>query len=171
MNPMMTALLSVLLLACGVALIRASSLFATMAMLAAYSGLVLVLLGLLGAPDVAFTEAVVGAGVSTVVFMAIVRRVDPNALARRAPLSRAAALSVSLAFGAALLLGVSALPAWGEGMCRASPIYIRKSLEDAATPNVVTAILADYRGFDTLIEATVTFSAALVCALVLRRRP
>jgi multicomponent Na+:H+ antiporter subunit B len=43
-------------------------------------------------------------------------------------------------------------------------------MEDAATPNVVTTVLADYRGYDTLGETTVIFTAGVACILLLRRR-
>lgn len=49
--------------------------------------------------------------------------------------------------------------------------YVRNSLADTATPNLVTAILADYRGYDTFGETTVIFAAGLSCYLLLRRFP
>lgn len=45
--------------------------------------------------------------------------------------------------------------------------YLRRSMEDAATPNVVTTVLADYRGFDTLGETTVILTAGLACLVIL----
>ena len=48
--------------------------------------------------------------------------------------------------------------------------YITHAYEDAHTPNIVTVILADYRGFDTLGEETVILAAGLICLLLLRRR-
>ncbi len=46
--------------------------------------------------------------------------------------------------------------------------YISRAIEDTATPNLVTAILADYRGYDTFGETTVIFAAGLSCYLLLR---
>jgi len=43
-------------------------------------------------------------------------------------------------------------------------------MEETATPNMVTSVLADYRGYDTLGETTVIFSAGMACILMLRRR-
>lgn len=51
-----------------------------------------------------------------------------------------------------------------------SPRYIEKTVEETATPNMVTSVLADYRGYDTLGETTVIFTAAMACILLLRRR-
>lgn len=48
--------------------------------------------------------------------------------------------------------------------------YIRHSHEDAHTPNMVTVTLADYRGYDTMGETTVIFTAALICFLLLRKK-
>lgn len=47
--------------------------------------------------------------------------------------------------------------------------YLTHSVADMATPNVVTAILADYRGYDTFGETTVIFAAGLSVYLLLRR--
>lgn len=49
-----------------------------------------------------------------------------------------------------------------------SPYYIEHSMEDTSVPNVVTAVLADYRGYDTLFETAVIFSAGLACFFLLR---
>jgi multicomponent Na+:H+ antiporter subunit B len=52
----------------------------------------------------------------------------------------------------------------------AATYYIKNAKKDAGTDNMVTVILADYRGYDTLGEETVIFTAGLVCLLLLRRR-
>lgn len=51
-----------------------------------------------------------------------------------------------------------------------SPFYIERSLEDTETPNIVTAVLADYRGYDTLGETIVIFTAGLACILILLKK-
>ncbi|MCP5050091.1 MAG: hypothetical protein GY940_23200 [bacterium] len=52
----------------------------------------------------------------------------------------------------------------------AATYYIQNAKKDAHTDNMVTVVLADYRGFDTLGEETVIFVAGLVCLLLLRKR-
>ena len=85
-------------------------------------------------------------------------------------------LSLISAFivGAALIYGTLDMPQWGDPNSPAnshiSPYYLRHSLEDAATPNVVTTVLADYRGYDTLGETTVIFTAGMACILLLRKK-
>ena len=51
-----------------------------------------------------------------------------------------------------------------------SPTYIEDSVKDTHTPNIVTSVLADYRGYDTLGETVVIFTAGLACVLVLMKR-
>ena len=46
--------------------------------------------------------------------------------------------------------------------------YIERGFEETAVPNMVTAVLADYRSFDTLGEVTVVFTAGLAVLLILR---
>lgn len=56
------------------------------------------------------------------------------------------------------------------GTPNAAVFYTRHSYEDAHTPNIVTVILADYRGYDTMGETTVIFTAGLICMMLLRKR-
>jgi len=77
-----------------------------------------------------------------------------------------------LLFGAVLLYGTMDFPAYGDPESPASrhvsPYYIKKAIEDTAVPNLVTAVLADYRGYDTLFETAVILTAGLACFLLLR---
>lgn len=84
-------------------------------------------------------------------------------------------------FGAVLIYASLALPAVGEktaplhkqtsaaGTPVAGTYYIEHAYEDAHTPNMVTVTLADYRGFDTLGETLVVFTAGMACYFILRR--
>ena len=51
-----------------------------------------------------------------------------------------------------------------------SPRYIERAFDETAVPNMVTAVLADYRSFDTLGEVTVVFTAAVAVILLLRTK-
>jgi multicomponent Na+:H+ antiporter subunit B len=83
-------------------------------------------------------------------------------------------LVTAVLVGAVLIYGSLEMPRWGDpnspASTHVSPHYLHHSMEDTATPNVVTSVLADYRGYDTLGETTVIFTAGMACILLLRRR-
>lgn len=74
--------------------------------------------------------------------------------------------------GGLLLYGTAEFPDWGDPNSPASlhlsNYYIEHTLEETQVPNLVTAVLADYRGFDTMFETAVVFTAGLACFLLLR---
>ncbi len=74
--------------------------------------------------------------------------------------------------GALLLYGTGEFPDWGDPTSPASVHlsnhYIEKAVEETMVPNLVTAVLADYRGYDTMFETAVIFCAGLACFLLLR---
>ncbi len=51
-----------------------------------------------------------------------------------------------------------------------SPRYIEKTIEETKVPNAVTSVLADYRGYDTMFETSVIFTAGVAVMMLLRRR-
>ena len=75
---------------------------------------------------------------------------------------------------ALLYVGVD-MPVFGDPNAPASvhvsDHYIEHAYEDAETPNIVTVMIADYRGFDTFFETVVVFTAGLACFLLLRAGP
>lgn len=141
---------------------------------AAYSlGLALLWLTL-QAPDVALTEAAIGAGVTTVLFLlTLTKTVRPSAERTFVTVNWRAA-PVAVAFAGVLLLTVPAIPEIGSA---SAPViqdpdvtqrYIESALEETGVKNAVTAVLAAYRGFDTLGEAVVVFAAAAAVLVVIR---
>lgn len=64
-------------------------------------------------------------------------------------------------------------PIHGDTSAAGSPVagtyYIQNAYRETDTPNMVTAVLADYRGFDTLGETLVVLSAGLACMAILGR--
>ena len=81
---------------------------------------------------------------------------------------------IMLLFVALMLYATTGLPERGDPQAPAnihvSPTYIEDSVEATHTPNIVTAVLADYRGYDTLGETVVIFTAGLACVLILMKR-
>ena len=85
---------------------------------------------------------------------------------------RIPALILVIITGGVLIYGSLEFPSWGDpdspACCHVSPYYIEKSVEDTSVPNLVTAILADYRGYDTMFETIVIFTAGIACIFLLR---
>jgi multicomponent Na+:H+ antiporter subunit B len=84
------------------------------------------------------------------------------------------ALIAVIMTGALLIYGVEDMPKWGDpnspASSHVSPQYILEATEKTATPNIVTAVLADYRSYDTMGETVVVFTAAIGCILMLRKK-
>ena len=84
---------------------------------------------------------------------------------------RTFALITVLVLGGLLFYATPEFPPWGDpespASLHVSPYYIEHSMEDTAVPNVVTAVLADYRGYDTMFETSVIFSAGIACLFLL----
>ena len=82
------------------------------------------------------------------------------------------ALIIVILCGGLLIYGTSDFPAWSDPASPASthvsPYYIEHTLEDTSVPNIVTSVLADYRGFDTMFETIVIFTAGIGCFFLLR---
>jgi len=74
--------------------------------------------------------------------------------------------------GVLLLVFTMEFPDWGDpdspASTHLSPYFIQHTMEDTAVPNIVTSVLADYRGYDTMFETTVILTAGLACFLLLR---
>ena len=83
-------------------------------------------------------------------------------------------LAVSIAVGGVLVYGTLGLPAFSDPEApihkHVAPRYINESLKETGVPNVVTAVLASYRGYDTLGETTVVFTAGIGVIALLRQR-
>ncbi len=81
---------------------------------------------------------------------------------------------IMLLFVALMLYATTGLPDHADPKAPANthvtPTYIEDTIKDTHTPNVVTSVLADYRGYDTLGETVVIFTAGLACVLVLMKR-
>lgn len=166
-------LLVLLVITAGGAIL-VKDLISSVFILGSYSFALALVWALLGAVDVAFVEAVVGAGLATVFFLlTLFRTTEKDTHIRRPPVPWPALAGLPL-LGILLLYGAGDLPAFGDASSPASayisPIYLQNSLADTRTPNVVTAILMDYRSFDTFIETIVIFTAGIACALILRKR-
>lgn len=165
-------LLLLLVTAAGAILVR--DLMSAVLLLGSYSFFLALVWGSLGAVDVAFVEAVVGAGLATVLFLLTLFGTAPKDTRLRRPPPSLTTLIVFPLLGVLLLYAAKDLPGFGDPNSPASvhisPSYLEQSYQDTHTTNVVTSVLMDYRSLDTMIETVVIFGAGIACALLLRRQ-
>ena len=153
-----------LLVVTAVAAIRLSDLFAVVMLFGIYSLVSACLFVVMDAVDVAFTEASVGAGVATVFMLGTLALTTHR---EKAPIAYKPLLPLLVVFitGAALVYGTYDIPPYGDPANpihhHVAPRYIEGSLPETGVPNIVTSVLASYRGYDTLGETTVVFTAAI----------
>ena len=148
------------------------NLFGVVVLFGVYSFLMATVLVALDAVDVAMTEAAVGAGVSTVLLLGALALAGSR---EAKPLHRPLVpLALAIAVGAVLVYGSLGLPAFSDPGApihtHVAPRYLGQALKETGVPNVVTAVLASYRGYDTLGETVVVFTAGAGVIALLRRR-
>ncbi len=159
-----------LLVVTAFAIVRMRSLFAIVMLQGVYSLVAAAWFVTLDAVDVAFTEAAVGAGISTVLMLSAMLLADRKSTP--VPKTRQwGALAVVFIAGAAMLFAVPDLPAYGSADSPANAYvgtdYLAKTAVEVDIPNVVTAVLSSYRGYDTFGEVVVIFAAGLGVLLLL----
>ncbi len=162
------AVLFVFLLIVGIVVGRLRNLFGAAMLTGIFSFLSAGLFTLMTAVDVAFTEAAVGAGISTVLFLATLALTDDT----EKPSERSwLAIGVVTLTAIALFFGLFDMPGYGDPD---APIhggvgkhYLEHSWAEIGLPNVVTSVLASYRGYDTFGELAVIFTAGLGVVVIL----
>ena len=162
--------LMAMLVAVAFAIVRMRSLFAIVMLQGVYSLLSAAWFVSLDAVDVAFTEAAVGAGISTVLMLSAMLLTDRKSAP--VPVKKAVGpLLVCILAGAAMFYAIPDMPAFGDAGSPANTgpgmEYMTASVSEVDVPNVVTAVLASYRGYDTMAETVVIFMAGLGVLLLL----
>lgn len=163
-----------LLVATAIALVKLPGLFAAVMLTGIYSLLSAALFVLLDAVDVAFTEAAVGAGITTVLMLGTLSLLGVSTSDHEPIQVQPIPLIVVVITGAALIFATQDMPAFGDPDAPAhrhvAPRYLNESATEVGLPNVVTSVLASYRGYDTLGEVAVIFTAGVGVMLLLGRR-
>lgn len=153
----------------AIAAIRLRDLFAVVMMFGIFSLMTAAVFMDLDAVDVAFTEAAVGAGVTTVLMLSSLRLT--SRWERRRKHSPLLPLIVVGVTAAALIYGTFDAPRVGDPDApvhqHVAPRYIEQGPVEVGTPNMVTAVLASYRGYDTFGETFVIFTAGIAVLLLL----
>lgn len=152
-----------------VVLIRLKSLLGVALTSGIYSLLSAGLFVTMDAVDVAFTEAAVGAGITTVLLLGTIAVTGMEQTVSRH--GKFLPLVVIFITGAALIYGTLDMPPFGDPKApihtHVAPHYLTESTNEIGIPNVVTSVLASYRGYDTLGEVIVIFTAAIGVLLLL----
>ena len=157
----------------AIAIIKVRNLFVVIMLFSIFSLHSAGLFVVMDAADVAFTEAAVGAGISTVLMLATLALTKDHDEKRPTHHARLPLLVV-LITGAALVYGTYDIPSFGDpnapAQMHVKPYYIEHSIRDTGVANTVTAVLASYRGYDTLGEVTVIFTAGIGVMLLIGGR-
>ncbi|MGI9356572.1 MAG: DUF4040 domain-containing protein [Rhizobiaceae bacterium] len=164
-----TILLFVALVTTAIAIALIGRLFAVVMLSGVFSLLAALLFIVMDAVDVAFTEAAVGAGISTVLMLGTIALTARNE--KKPKTYSLVPLAIVLLTGGVLIYGTLDMPNFGSPDAPAQrhvgPEYVAKTPTDIDVPNIVTAVLASYRGYDTLGEVVVVFTAGIGVVLLL----
>jgi multicomponent Na+:H+ antiporter subunit B len=149
-----------------------TNLFSVVMLSSLFSFLMATVFVTLDAVDVAMTEASVGAGISTVLFLCSLYLINKNEIKS----TKRSILPIFIAtfVGFFLIWGMLGLPVFGDPAAvihqHVAPRYLKDGFSETGIPNIVTAILASYRGFDTLGEIIVIFTAGVGLMALLRKK-
>ncbi len=164
--------LMVLLVAGALTVLTVRNLFVATMLLGIVSFTMALIFVSLDAVDVAFTEAAVGAGISTVLYIGTLSLV--GAQEKTGMKFSVWPVAICLAVGAILVYATYEMPPYGSpdnpAQTHVAPRYVEISPTEIGVPNMVTSVLASYRGFDTFGEVTVIFTAGIGVLLILSQR-
>lgn len=162
----------ILIITC-IKLIMSKNLLESVAIMSVFSLFIGICYLFMDAPDVAMTETALGACLSTCVLLNLVRIFGEEITTTKRPRT-ALACALCLIFIATLTWASLDLPLFGQEdspmQTHLTKYYIENTKHDIAIPSIVAAILASYRGFDTLGETTVILIAGLAVLTILSSR-
>jgi multicomponent Na+:H+ antiporter subunit B len=162
-----------LLVITAIAIVRATDLFVAVMLTGIFSLLTAVIFFLLDAADVALTEAAIGAGISTVLFLGALSLTGEQ---EQSPSNnKLIALLVVAITTIAILYATFDKPRVGDPdapvQTHVAPWYLEKTAEFIDIPNAVTAVLGSFRGYDTFGEVFVVLTAGIGVLFLLGKAP
>ncbi|GGA73414.1 cation:proton antiporter [Neiella marina] len=161
-----------LLVITAIAIVRAKNLFVAVMLTSIFSLLMAANFFILDAADVALTEAAIGAGVTTVIFLGALSLTAEHE--KKANIARWPAIVVVVATALVLIYATFDKPRLGDPDApvhqHVAPWYLSETPELIGIPNVVTAVLGSFRAFDTLGEVFVVFAACIGVLFLLSAR-
>lgn len=154
-------------------LVLSKTLLSSIILMSVFSLLIGICYLFLDAPDVAMTETALGACLSSCVLLNLVKIVGEEVEDTK-KIRVVLASIICLVFLAALVWAGLDLPQFGDPdsplQQHVTKYYVENTRHDIGIPSMVAAVLASYRGFDTLGETTVILVAGLGVILILNRR-
>ena len=178
METLVVAVLLTFLVIIAIGIIVLRDLLGAVILLGVYSLVAAGAFVVMDAVDVAFTEAAVGAGISTILFLGALSFTSHKQKPRGH--DSVFALVFVVITGSVLIYGTLDMPYYGnaESAAQTHPDlavrFIEQSGSEVGPPNIVTSVLGSYRGYDTLGETLVVFAAGIAVLSILglkRRRP
>lgn len=152
-----------LLVITALAMVHTENLFVAVVLSGIFSLLIALNFFLLDAADVALTEAAIGAGISTVLFLGALTLTGQ--FERVQSTNRFVALGVVTVVTSVVIFATFDQPSFGDPQAPVhrylSPWFFKTTAESIDIPNIVTAVLASFRGYDTLGEVFVVFTAGI----------
>lgn len=140
------------------------------------------------APDLAITEAAVGAGITSILMYVVLRNIKEIDFFEGNPkkenvktvknkgniLYKVTSILLSVGIIAILLITVSHLPTQGSADVPAVnevfTRYVQDSVEETGALNTVASVILDYRAFDTFGEASMLFTATIAVVALIRSK-
>lgn len=157
--PLLDVVLAGALVTCAALALMARDLFEGILLFLTFGMLLAVVWTRLAAPDLALAEAIIGAGLTSALFLKAAHRADAHGLPAADRWRRASGAAAVVAGGAGLVAALRVLPDTADGLRVAST----DALVASGVSNPVTAVLLNYRGYDTLLEVAVLLAA--VCTV------
>ncbi|MCP1714666.1 multicomponent Na+:H+ antiporter subunit B [Methanocalculus alkaliphilus] len=172
---LLNGVLLVALIILAIWALKTRDLLVSAMILSVYSFLMAIIYAQLNSPDVALTEAAVGAGITTVLFILAIQKTSRMEEDSDDEGIQKGPLAIVLVIGLILALAAGGMPSFGSPDAPAAVVsgnlYLEEAKDVTGVVNIVTAIIAYYRSFDTLGEVTVVFAVGIgIIALFLKRR-
>lgn len=154
------------------AIVLSSSLVNSIILMSSSSVLLALCYLIMDAPDVSMTEAAIGASLSTILLFSFVKRTSENDITSCKLRYKIIGMVISSAFLAIMIYAICDITPYGDVNhsfhSHISKYYIENTPKDIGISSFVAAILASYRGYDTLGETTVILTAAVALSVILK---
>lgn len=124
---------------------------------------------ILKAPDLAITQLVVEILCLIILIRATIKRDLPFSVSGRWFFNTFATITFIIVFLFFAYFALKELPSFGKPLMRVAAEYINNGLQKTGAANIVAAIILDFRGYDTLGEATILFTAVIGILAVMRK--